>query len=73
MGVGSNMVGGDLGRMILDYSNSVQNKFKSMGGWTIDHQMMLNSFLEERFLMANILKTANADLAKTKAISEKRL
>lgn len=44
-----------------------------MGGWTKDHQLMLNTFLEERFLMANILRTANSDLNKAKAISEKRL
>ena len=44
-----------------------------MGGWSRDHQLMLNSFLEERFMMANILRTANNDLNKTKAISEKRL
>ena len=69
----SNLVGADFNRLITDYSNSIQSKFKSMGGWSMDHQLMLNSFLEERFLMANILRTANSDLSKTKAISEKRL
>lgn len=69
----SNIMGADFNSMITDYSNSIQNKFRSMGGWTRDHQLMLNSFLEERFLMANILRTANNDLNKTKAISEKRL
>lgn len=69
LGGNSGLVGGDIGRMIGEYSNTVQSKFKSMGGWTTDHQMMLNSFLEERFLMANVLRTANSDLGKTKAIS----
>jgi hypothetical protein len=44
-----------------------------MGGWTRDHQMMLNSFLEERFLMANLVKNANSKLKEKKVISEKRL
>lgn len=30
-----------------------------MGGWSRDHQMMLKSFLEERFILANIVKTSN--------------
>lgn len=41
----SNLVGSDFNRLITDYSNSIQSKFKSMGGWTMDHQFMLNSFL----------------------------
>lgn len=69
----SELVSHDTNRLIEEYANSVQSKFKSMGGWTRDHQLMLNSFLEERFLMANVLRNASADLKKTKAISEKRL
>lgn len=34
---------------------------------------MLNSFLQEKFLMANIVKNSNEAIKKTKAISEKRL
>lgn len=30
-----------------------------MGGWTKNHQLMLKSFLEERFVLANIVKSAN--------------
>lgn len=44
-----------------------------MGGWSTDHQLMLNSFLQERFLMANVVKNSNEAIKKTKAISEKRL
>ena len=43
-----------------------------MGSWSFDHQMMLNSFLQERFLMANLIKNANMEIEKTKAISTKR-
>lgn len=42
----SNLVGGDFNKLISEYSTTVQSKFKSMGGWTMDHQFMLNSFLE---------------------------
>ena len=34
--------------------------------------MMLNSFLQERFLMANLVKTANLEIEKTKSIAVKR-
>ena len=34
---------------------------------------MLNSFLQERFVMANIVKNSNLEIDKAKAISEKRL
>lgn len=33
-----------------------------MGGWTKDHQLMLKSFLEERFVLANIVKSANEEI-----------
>jgi hypothetical protein len=34
--------------------------------------MMLNSFLQERFLMANLVKNANLEIEKAKSISVKR-
>jgi hypothetical protein len=34
--------------------------------------MMLNSFLQERFLMANLIKNANLEIEKTKSIAVKR-
>ena len=34
--------------------------------------MMLNSFLQERFLMANLIKNANLEIEKSKAISFRR-
>lgn len=42
----SDLVSGDMQKLIEEYANSVQSKFRSMGGWTKDHQLMLNSFLE---------------------------
>jgi hypothetical protein len=29
-----------------EFANSVQRKFVEMGGWSTDHQLMLNSFLQ---------------------------
>lgn len=54
---------------LLSFSQSVNRKFESLGSWTNDHQMMLNSFLQERFLMANMLKTANTEIEKGKTSS----
>lgn len=34
--------------------------------------MMLNSFLQERFLMANLVRNANLEIEKVKTISSKR-
>ena len=34
---------------------------------------MLNSFLQERFVMANIVKNCNLEIEKVKSISDKRL
>ena len=42
----SDLVSPDINKLIEEYASSVQSKFKSMGGWTKDHQFMLNSFLE---------------------------
>ncbi len=43
-----------------------------MGNWSLDHQLMLNSFLQERFLMANLVKNVNLELEKSKNIAVKR-
>lgn len=42
------------------------------GNWTNDHELMLNTILEERFAMANLVKQANLEIEKVKAISDKR-
>lgn len=70
---GSTIVTSNLADQLKLFSESVQRKFESLGNWTLDHQLMLNSFLQERFVMANIVKNANLEIEKAKAISEKRL
>lgn len=52
-------IGGDMNHKLKSFSDSVYRKFESLGSWSMDHQMMLNSFLQERFLMANLVKNAN--------------
>jgi len=44
---------------LRSFSDSINRKFESLGPWSVDHQLMLNSFLQERFLMANLVKNAN--------------
>ena len=48
-------------------------QFESLGQWSIDHQLMLNSFLQERFLMAELVHNANMEIEKAKETGEKRL
>ena len=68
----SNLVSGDFNAKLKSFADSVYRKFESLGNWSIDHQMMLNSFLQERFLMANLVKNANLEIEKAKTISLKR-
>ena len=48
-------------------------QFESLGQWSVDHAMMLNSFLQERFLMAELVHNANIEIEKSHQTSEKRL
>ena len=66
------MVSGDFNSKLKSFADSVYRKFESLGSWSIDHQMMLNSFLQERFLMANLVRNANLEILKVKSISTKR-
>jgi hypothetical protein len=65
----NNLVSADFNARLKSFSDSVYRKFESLGNWSVDHQMMLNSFLQERFLMANLIKNANLEIEKTKNIS----
>lgn len=42
----------DMQAKLKSYSSFIQRQFENLGNWTGDHQVMLNSFLQERFLMA---------------------
>ncbi len=56
-----------------EYTQTAIAKFKKIGGlWTNDHELMLNTVLEERFAMANLVKHANIEIEKVRTISDKR-
>ena len=64
----------DLNAQLRSYKESQYNKLFSLGKtWTNDHDMIVNTILEERFTMANMVKQANLEIEKSKAISEQRL
>ena len=70
---GPSGIEGDLSHKLRTFSESVNRKFESLGPWTKDHQLMLNSFLQERFLMANVVKSANSEIEKSKLSSSKTI
>lgn len=64
---------GALAQQIQSYSGKVMRQFESLGSWSVEHQLMLNSFLQERFLMAELVHNANLEIEKSLATGEKRL
>jgi len=58
----------DLSGKLKSFSDSIHRKFESLGSWSMDHQLMLNSFLQERFLMANLVKSANNEIEKSRGL-----
>lgn len=66
-------ISANFSQSLKEYTQSAISKFTKMGGnWTNDHELMLNTILEERFAMANLVKQANLEIEKVKAISDKR-
>lgn len=59
---------GEMAAKLKSFSDGVNRKFESLGSWSADHQLMLNSFLQERFLMANLVKSANQEIEKSKSL-----
>ena len=68
----SKSIGDDFNLKLKQFSETVYRKFESLGSWSFDHQMMLNTFLQERFMMANLVKNSNLEIEKSKAIQLKR-
>lgn len=68
-----NINAGEFSKNLQEYTQSAIAKFSKMGGsWTNDHELMLNTVLEERFAMANLVKQANLEIEKVRSISDKR-
>ena len=59
---------GEMAAKLKSFSDGVNRKFESLGNWSSEHQLMLNSFLQERFLMANLVKSANQEIEKSKGL-----
>jgi hypothetical protein len=55
-------------RRLKEFSDSIYRKFESLGNWSLEHQLMLNTFLQERFMMANLVKNANTEIEKVRSI-----
>lgn len=43
----------------IQYINELRGKYHSFGNWADSHMMILNSFLQSRFAMTNIIDEAN--------------
>lgn len=50
------IVGEAFNAQMKKFEESVINKFSCLGGWSIDHNMMLKSFIDERFELATGIK-----------------
>ena len=67
-------INADLKNSLQEYTNNAIRKLTTLGGsWTNDHALMLNTILQERFTMANLIKNANLEIEKVRAISDRRL
>jgi hypothetical protein len=71
---GGAKVGEDLNAQLRSYKETQYNKLFSLGkSWTNDHDIIVNTILEERFAMANMVRHANLEIEKSKAIADQRL
>ena len=67
-------VSADLGAQLKSYKESQKSKLFSLGTtWTNEHNLMINTILDERFTMANVIKQANLEVEKSKSIADQRL
>lgn len=71
---GGSKLNADLTASLRSYKESQYNKLFSLGKtWTNDHDLIINTILEERFSMANMVKQANLEIEKSKSIANQRL
>jgi len=71
---GNGKLNENLNSQLRSYKESQYNQLFSLGkAWTNDHDMIVNTILEERFAMANMVRHANLEIEKSKAIADQRL
>ena len=56
---------------LQQFTRVVLDRFRALGSWTSEHSLMLNSFLQERFLMAGIIKECNDNVQTLKSDLER--
>ena len=64
---------GEFSKQLDAYCNQMQRQFEQLGHWSYENQFMLNSFLQERFVMAELVHNANMEIEKARETGEKRL
>ena len=69
----SSGLGEDLNKQLTSYRESVYNNLLKHGKtWGTDHEAIFNTVLQERFMMANMIQSANLEIERSRAISEQR-
>jgi hypothetical protein len=63
---------GELLKKLQTYSSHVNRQFQSLGTWTTDQQLMLKSFLQERFLMAEMIQNTDAEMESIKIYTDQQ-
>ena len=53
------LTGSSLENKYLQYIEELRGKYQSFGNWADSHMMILNSFLQSRFAVTNIIDEAN--------------
>ena len=63
---------GELLQKLQNYSSYVNRQFSSMGAWTVDQELMLKSFLQERFLMAEMIQTTDIEMESIRLLTDEQ-
>lgn len=64
----------EISKQLSSYRETAFSKMYALGkSWSNDHEIMFNTVIQERFDMANMVKHANLEIERSKAISEQRL
>lgn len=69
---GSRLAGEEMNSKLKSFADMIYRKFEAAGNWSADQQLMLNSFLQERFLMANLVRNANLEIERSKTFTVER-
>lgn len=55
---------------LRSYTESVLGKFRTLGGWKNDHELLLLNTLQERFTHAQLLRDLNEEIKKVRKNAE---